>query len=245
MAQRAAVDRYKGPYVEGIDVSRYQGKVDYIKVKAAGAEFVIVRTGDGKTEDPTAVQNLRAAKAAGLLVGTYHYFRADRDGATQARLVRHVVDQAGVDLDLPPALDFEEGAAKDLPGGIMDVPGDGDLPLDVVGAEALEHLQHLEKEFDMRPLVYTGQAFHWWYSQARPKIAEKFAPYPLWTPYYASRPKLPVDRTGKKGFPWSQWTIWQYTGKGTIDGVKGKVDRNKFRGDRAALDAFVRASRLC
>lgn len=244
MVQRKPVDPYKGPYVEGIDVSRYQGNVDYDKVKAAGAEFVIVRTGDGKSEDPTAIKNLREAKRAGLLIGTYHYFRADRDGRTQAHLVRDVVDKAGVTLDLPPALDLEEGAAKDLPGGIMDVADNDDLPLDVVGAEALEHLQHLEKEFSMLPMVYTGQAFHWWFSQARPGIAAKFAPYPLWTPYYASRPKLPVDRRGK-GFPWPRWEIWQYTGKGTIDGVKGKVDRNKFRGDRAALDAFVRSSRFC
>lgn len=244
MAQRAVVDRYAGPFVEGIDVSRYQGDVDYDKVRAAGAEFVIVRTGDGKTEDRTAVTNLRNAKAAGLLVGTYHYFRADRDGQTQAKAVADIVTRSGVTLDLPPALDLEEGSAEDLPGGIMDVAEDDDLPLDIVGAEALEHLDHLEREFRMRPMVYTGQAFHWWFSQARPQMAARFGAYPLWTPYYASRVKMPVDRKGN-GFPWTKWTIWQYTGKGTIDGVKGKVDRNRFHGDRAALHAFAKVSRIC
>ncbi len=241
--KRKCIDLYSGPFTIGIDVSKYQGAIDWQRVAASGCRYAFVRTGDGKSEDATAVRNLQGAQQAGLLVGTYHYFRADRDGATQAALARHIVEKSGVVLDLPPTLDLESGASKDLPGGIADAPGE-DLPLELVADEAIEMLKDYRTRFGMRPIVYTGVSMHWWYSQARPAQAARFKEYPLWLPSYSKCARMPVDRAGN-GFPWKQWTFWQFTGKGTIDGVPTTVDVNRFHGDLEALRAFARDSIVC
>lgn len=241
---RKCVDPYKGPFTIGIDVSKYQGTIDWPRVAANGCRFVFVRTGDGRSEDATAVRNLQGAQQAGLLVGTYHYFRADRDGATQAALAKRIVEKAGVVLDLPPTLDLESGASKDLPGGIADVASGEDLDLNLVADEAIEMLKDLRARFGMRPIVYSGVAMHYWYSQAKPAQAARFAEYPLWVPSYSRCARMPVDRAGH-GHPWKEWTFWQFTGKGTVLGVPTKVDINYFHGDEKALRAFARDSIVC
>ncbi len=241
--RRQAIDPYMGPYTPGIDVSKYQATIDWKRVAATGCKFVFVRTGDGRSEDTTAVRNLHGAQSAGLLVGAYHYFRADRDGVFQAALMERVVHNAGVTLDLPPCLDLESGASKDLPGGVDDVPGE-DLPLELVADEAIEMLKELERRFRMRPIVYSGVAMHWWYSQARPAQAARFSPFPLWLPSYSKRAMMPVNRAGE-GLPWKQWTFWQWTGSGVVDGVPTKVDVNRYHGTEEELRAFAKSSIIC
>lgn len=240
--QRKPVDRYEGPKTLGIDVSRWQGNIDWPAVAADedGVAFAIVRTGDGRGRDRNFTRNVKAARDAGLLVGSYHYLRADRDGLTQAELVCELWEKAGgfrKGLDIPPALDLEHGIRNDLPGGVWEGPGD-DLPLDIVVEEALEFLSAVETRLGARPIVYTGQAFHWWFSQGNPGHAAKFAPYPLWLASYSKRPRMPVDRHGT-GFPWPIWTFWQTTGHGEVDGVRGNVDLDYFRGSRAELVQWI------
>ena len=171
--RRQCIDKYDGPTTLGCDVSKYQGLIDWdTVVRKSPCRFVFVRTGDGRDVDSAAVRNIKGAYAVGLAVGTYHYFRADRGGSAQAALAaRTVLADAGVDPLLPPVLDLESGASKDLPGGIADVPG-ADLPLERVADEAIRMLEDYERLFGMRPIVYTGAAMHWWYSQARPAQAE-------------------------------------------------------------------------
>lgn len=239
--RRQRVDFYKGPTCTGIDVSRWQGEIDWKKVKNSDIKFVFVRTGDGKDTDPRFLENWFSADEAGIpFIGSYHYFRADRNGETQADQVINLMHQVDFvpGCDLPPVLDFEDGASLDLPGGVLEVDGNK-LPMEVIVDEAIEFLERIEEKLKVRPLIYTGQTFHWWLSQGDPEQAKRFAKYDLWTPSYVkTAPYMPVDKDGK-GFPWTQWTFWQYTAKGTVPGVNTPCDMNVFRGSFAELQTYV------
>jgi lysozyme len=181
-----------------------------------------------------------------LIRGVYHYFRADRDGKTQAEHVLRLLREGGglLDTDLPPVIDIEDGTYRNLPGGVFEGP-DEDLPMKLVVEECLEFLEVLEAELNVRPIVYAGQSFHWRLSQARPELAQLFAKYSLWTPSYTTKssPYMPVDIEGD-GFPWSEWSFWQFTSKGESHGIEGRVDQNYFRGTEEDLAQFVRESRI-
>lgn len=239
--KRRKVDVYTGPKTLGLDVSRYQGDIDWTKVNE-DFKFVFIRTGDGRGRDKKFFQNWEGAGKEGLHRGVYHYFRADRDGKTQAESVIEMLEQAGgLTLnDLPPVIDIEGGTALNLPGGVFESADVKNLPIEVIVEECLEFLEEIEKKLGVRPIVYTGQAFHWWLSQARPLLAAEFEDYPLWIASYArgDAPYMPVNTAGD-GFPWSVWTFWQWTSKGESEGISGPIDVNYFRGDAVDLAQFV------
>lgn len=263
--KRKCVDKYDGPTVLGLDWSTYQGLIAWHEVvqDPQKIEFAIGRTNDGLGRDAVFVKNVNGARpfakpgsTTNLRLGSYTYFRCDRDGKAQAKIVEEMWSEAGgfeAGHDVPPAIDIEEKSRLDLPGGLFRSEGgstDGVLPPDLVADECLEFLEEVNRVFEVRPIVYTGQAFHWWFSQGRPDLAKLFEPYPLWLPSYSACPLMPVDRTGK-AFPWSHWTFWQYSAEGKVQGIKNKrgaladVDLNRFRGDSAALAEFCAATKIC
>ena len=238
--QRQPIDKYDGPKCVGIDVSHHNGPISWPGVKT---DFVFVRTGDGKDVDKRVEENLQGATDHVEKVGTYRYLRADRDGEAQAELDLEILAKNAITLSLPIAADAEEGIRKNLPGGIYS-DSLGEIPPEVVAEELLQYLQVIERETGTRPILYTGQFFHWIFSQARPNLASLFASYALWVPSYnVQYPRMPVD-PGGLGFPWDHWTFHQYTSKGAIKGIKGDVDLNYFRGDKAGLRAFASSRKL-
>src|SRR5712671_1863557 len=85
-----------GATVRGVDVSYYQGHVDWAKVKAHGIDFAIARVGDGPTYvDPQFGANWTGMKAAGVVRGTYHFFRPGHDGVAQADLLIKQINAHG------------------------------------------------------------------------------------------------------------------------------------------------------
>lgn len=97
---------------QGIDVSRYQGNIDWAKVKASGMTFVFIKATEGQTyTDPNYQKNVIGALAAGLMVGTYHFFRAtSTDGAkAEAAHYANTLNKVGgaKALQLPPVMDYE------------------------------------------------------------------------------------------------------------------------------------------
>ena len=96
---------------QGIDVSRYQGNIDWAKVKASGMTFVFIKATEGQTyTDPNFQKNVSGALAAGMLVGTYHFFRAtSTDGAKDERRNASTLNKVGgaKALQLPPVMDYE------------------------------------------------------------------------------------------------------------------------------------------
>lgn len=225
-----------------LDVSSHQGEVDWPAVarslpNASGTLLpipsgVVVRLGEGKDVDDRAVRNLQGAHAAGLKVAGYQYFRADRDGATQAAQVLETLRVAGVPV-LFVACDREAGEDDNLPGGIVEGPRSEDLPFELVTDEALEFCHAIDRA-GHQVVIYGGQWLHWKGSQARPDLLAPFARWPLWVPWYSvgAVPSLPADRTGNL-WPWPSWAIWQFAGSekvpGRLNGIRGRVDLNWLR----------------
>lgn len=157
-------------------------------------------------------------------------------------IVREVLSVADVPLMFV-ALDIEAGAEENLPGGLVPGPRSEKLDATIVAYEAFEFLEGVQRDLAERAVIYTGQGFHWMLSHARPELAGAFGRWPLWVPSYGKGPALmPVDRRGA-AHPWSTWTIHQFTSGGRVQGIRGSVDLNRFRGDEQALQAFASTPR--
>lgn len=185
----------------GIDVSKYQGKIDFEKVKAAGIRYVFVRATEGITyQDAFFKQNLQEAREAGLVIGAYHFYETDDDPVSQLNNFTSLVSlQAG---DLPPVVDIEKLHDKDQV----------DLTENIQ-----TYLNGLERHYKTKPIIYSGKNF-------ANKYITTFSDYPLWLAEYQSLyPTLPQG--------WDKWTFWQYSQTGKVDGISGDVDINRFNGE--------------
>jgi lysozyme len=202
-----------GPTLQGIDVSKYQETVDWVKVKAAGKTFAFARVSDGiKHPDAYFASNWSKMKEAGLIRGVYQFFRASVDANAQAQLlIDDVIAAGGLQPgDLPPALDLETS--------------DG-VGASTVAARAQQWLTKVESAFGIRPIVYTG-------NNMNSVTGTKFSSYALWVPNYgASCPLMPPG--------WTSWKFWQDSQTGRCSGVTGAVDTNFFNGTLDALRALT------
>jgi len=201
-----------GVTVPGIDVSKWDGTVQWPAVAASGQRFGIARVSDGTTyPDATFASHWSAIKGAGLVRGAYQFFRPEEDPVAQANLVLSALasDPIGPG-DLPVILDIET--------------------VDGVSSTALRaHVQtwldRIEQGTGKRPIVYTA-AFM---SSA---LGTGFGTYPLWVANYGvTCPLLPAG--------WDHWLMWQYGGSTSVPGISSNVDLNVFNGSLADLDAFV------
>lgn len=201
----------------GVDVSHFQGVIDWAAVAASGVAFAYVKATEGVTEtDLSFVANLKGARAAGLLVGAYHFFRTTSDHLAQVRRFARLVGDAG-GVDLPLALDVEwQHTTAPL----------GNVPAFEFVDRVAEAVAELAQLGQRRPLLYTAPGF-WSLLPARPSIA---AAADLWVAHYG------VKEPAKVG-TWPAWTFWQHSASGTVPGVKGADDLNVFRGSPAELRA--------
>ena len=202
-----------GSTVEGIDVSYWDGTIDWSKVKASGKVFAIARIGDGTYVDPTFDKNWAAIQAAGMIRGAYQFFRAADDPTALANIVVSKVGKLGAD-DLPVTIDVEVA--------------DG-----VAAATYEAHIQtwiaRVTAGTGKAPIVYTGKYF--WNDSVKSTAQSANA---LWIAQYGPTcPDLPS--------PWLDWKFFQYTDKGTVAGISSAVDLDRFNGTRDALLAFARS----
>lgn len=208
----------QGPTVEGIDVSYYQPRVDWIAAKKSGVSFAFLRVSDGASFlDPELASSWAAAGKAGILRGPYQFFRPGEDPIAQADLlITTIRAQGGLQPgDIPPVLDVE----------VTD-----DVPLPTLRAGMRRWLERVEAAFGRRPLIYTSPGF--WDGLG---AEATFARYPLWVAHWD---------TACPGVPgaWTEWTFWQTTDHAEIPGVPGPVDRDRFNGTLADLRAFTGAA---
>jgi lysozyme len=202
-----------GPTLKGIDVSFYQGTVNWASVKGAGQTFAFARISDGvNTPDSRFAANWPAMKKAGLVRGAYQYFRPSQDVQAQVDLVIAKLQAAGglQPGDLPPVLDLETSSG---------------LPSSTVISRAKTWLQKVEAAFGVKPIVYTA-AF------MSTVIGTSFGDYPLWVANYgATCPLMPSG--------WTDWKFWQTSQTGSVAGIAGDVDTNLFNGSLSALMAMT------
>lgn len=195
-------------YLHGIDVSHFQGDVDWPAVASAGISFCFIKATEGLRDvDPMFERNWAGAKAAGLLRGAYHFFHPDEDAKGQAE---HFL--ATVPLDsgaLPPALDIE------VTNG--------------VGPQALQAgietwVKIIEAKAGRKPVLYTDPSF--W----RDNVKAELGAYPLWLACYGDRAELPPG--------WQSWTFWQHSQAGRVAGIEGAVDLNNCALPKSGLKAM-------
>jgi GH25 family lysozyme M1 (1,4-beta-N-acetylmuramidase)/uncharacterized protein YraI len=189
--------------VPGIDVSRYQGMVNWRAVADAGFKFAIVRATlwDVKL-DETFETNWNGARSNGLLVSAYNVIKPDVPAAAQIDFFAQAL--VGHKWDLPPVLDIERD--------------DKQTPQTITPC-VRESLRLSEQRFGRKPIVYTAKWF--WNKFVLP--SPEWAQYDLWVASYGTAEVVLPDA-------WSSWKIWQYTGSGRAPGIAGEVDLNWFNG---------------
>ena len=183
----------------GIDVSHFQGEVDWGAVAAAGVRFAFIKATEGLDDvDPRFARNWQQSRAAGLLRGAYHFLHPNLDAKQQAA---HFLSLVTLDDDaLPPALDVEVT--------------DGVAPA-ALAACIEAWLGTVEAALGCKPVVYTDLSF--W----RDNVGANLAAYPLWLACYAPSPEVPAN--------WGSWTFWQHSQSGSVDGIAGPVDLDSCR----------------
>ncbi|MCC2545640.1 glycoside hydrolase family 25 protein [Hymenobacter sp. BT175] len=162
-----------GYAVHGIDVSSYQGKIDWPEVARHQVRFAFIKATEGVTlRDSRFARNWREARKASVMRGAYHFFQPNYDGREQANLfVRTVPLAAG---DLPPVLDVEAPEFHDV---------------SVMRRGIATWLTLVERHYGVRPILYSNYSFYQRY------LAGHFDDYPLWLAHYeVDSPELPKDK---------------------------------------------------
>lgn len=201
--------------VHGVDVSRWQGNVNWGKLRAQGANFAYIKATDGGDHlDPMFMKNWRDADAAGLKRGAYHFFYWCRTAGEQADwFIRNVPRMPGA---LPPVIDVEwngESSCKRRPSR------------EKVVEKMQVFMDKLERHYGQRPIIYTAPDFY------RDNLRGEFLDYPFWLRAVAQHPS--------KVYPGRKWLFWQYSGSGLSHGVTGRIDLNVFHGDERQWRAWA------
>ncbi len=192
--------------VHGVDVSRWQGDIDWAKLRSQGANFAYIKATDGGDHlDPMFRTNWRKAKEAGLKRGAYHFFYWCRVASEQASwFIRNVPRDPDA---LPPVIDVEwngESSCKRRPSP------------EKVREKMQVFMDMLERHYGKRPVIYTAPDFY------ADNLRGAFVNYPFWLRAVAQHPSVV--------YPGRKWLFWQYSGSGLSHGVEGKIDLNVFHG---------------
>ncbi|MCI8478820.1 MAG: glycosyl hydrolase family 25 [Oscillospiraceae bacterium] len=210
MPQEAAPRQWE---VFGVDVSAYQGVVDWSKLAQQGVSFAFIKATEGSSlQDRRFADNWAGATAAGVRPGAYHFFSYDSSGETQAEnFIAQVPNTPGA---LPPVIDLE------FYGPYLQAPKDRaqvQPNLDIL-------LERLEAHYGVKPILYvTYRSYRLYLSGGA------YRDYPLW---FSSPVIAPLGRG---------WRFWQYSHSARLEGYQGeeqRIDLNVFSGSRQQFDSF-------
>jgi len=200
--------------IHGIDVSSYQGRIDWHKVKnmqedSVHINFAFIKATEGLVKvDPYFQRNWREALKAGITCGAYHYFRPKLSGKWQALFfLQNVKIRKG---DLPPVVDIEE-----LNG----------VQPEKMREELTIFLKQIEAQTKVKPIIYTGLKFYQDY------LPGYFDDYTLWIAHYY-QPELNLGGT-------ANWSFWQHSDKARVNGIYHGVDFDVFNGDSLAFKRLL------
>ena len=194
----------EGDHLHGIDVSHYQGRIDwravardknvgYVYIKATESNYMV---------DDTYEYNLTEARRNGIKAGSYHFFRPGVSAAGQFAIFKRVIDKRKQDL---------------LP--LIDVEVTGGVSIETLHSRLQEFLRLVTEEYGRRPVIYTGRNFYNKY----------FAGYSFYKPYLFM---IAMYNTDEQPYlaNGEDYVIWQYSCKGHINGIRGEVDQSRFVG---------------
>jgi lysozyme len=214
-------------YTDIIDISKYQGRPDFKKVKAAGFRGVVVKVSEGTNQcDGSALYNLQAARDADLYTMIYAFARPEQGHPDQQ--VAKMFDCAGDTMPHRSVMDLETTASSWTP------------EQKVAFAEAF--IEAALKWSILPPMLYTFPNFA---KLMQPALGNSvvLAQCPLWIAHYMSTTSGWVPPLGFTPYvpkPFTTWAMHQYSGDGgfRVPGIAGDCDRNLFNGDEAALREF-------
>jgi lysozyme len=195
--------------VHGVDVSKYQGEIDWQAVKSAGVSFAFIKaTEGGDALDSKFYRNWTGAKAAGIPRGAYHFVYWCRPPHEETAFFKSVVPNEPDAL--PPVLDVEA------------TPTSKTCKRTLYREEVLRDmramLEDMERHYGKKPIIYSSVDF---YQSILHSGA--LSEYPIWV---RSTKYHPTVRYGAR-----KWTFWQYRSDGNVPGITGAVDQNAFHGN--------------
>lgn len=216
----------------GIDVSHYQGDIDWKRVQKAGVQFAFIKATEGESMvDDKFAANIKNSRALGIPCGAYHFFIPSVSVQAQVDNFCNAVGslQPG---DLPPVLDVE------VPSKWFHTAGpapEAEIPAIWLGltveqrvSRIVEWMTAVEKRLGVTPILYLSPSFATTVLGSSPALKK----YLLWLAHYGvSTPTIPA--------PWTVATFWQFSDKGTVDGTGGGVDSNWFNGTLSDLQALL------
>ena len=201
-----------GFHIHGIDISHYQGNIDWQRLTQTRQSqlpihFIFMKASEGGDYgDRVFQENFDSAKVYGFIRGAYHFYNPKTDPVRQADFfINSVKLDAG---DLPPVLDIEKR-------------GDDARTL---RRDLKIWLDRIERHYKVKPILYTSYKF-----KTRYLNDSIFDSYPYWIAHYY------VDSVEYKG----NWKFWQHTDVGTLPGIREKVDLNIFNGSLEELKCMT------
>ncbi len=208
----AAVGLFRSAgYSYGVDVSSWQGAIDFAKVRASGRTFVIAKATEGNSwTDSRYATNKYAAMTAGLNFTGYHFARPSTASGDAVSEADHFVSVLGLTHGmLAPALDLEVS---------------GGLSTSALQAWTKAFLYRMSYRLGVRPMIYTNPTFWQTYMGNTSWFAANGYPV-LWIAHWGSTsPSVPGSNWGGHG-----WTFWQYSNCGSVPGIAGCVDLDRYK----------------
>jgi GH25 family lysozyme M1 (1,4-beta-N-acetylmuramidase) len=196
----------RGSWVLGVDVSAWQSKpIDWAKARDAGIRYAFIKATEDEGYTSKAFQTqARGAMAAGLLVSPYHFAGPEADDSPSREADRLCDVYGAAPYQLRPVLDLEKA---------------NKLPAEAVAKWAASFVARVRQRLGFLPIFYSYASF-----VAERRKAWALYPWlvecPLWIARYSPYPPKSVA-------PWPHWHVWQYTQRGVVPGIAGKVDLNR------------------
>jgi lysozyme len=200
--------------VDGIDVSHWQGTINWSQVAGSGVRFAIMKATEGQTfDDPNYATYRTGANGAGIHIGAYHFARPDtttNDAILEAdHFTRVATPRSG---DIVPVLDIEDS---------------GGLSTSALKDWVQSWLDRVTSSVGTKPMIYTGPNFWRTYMGDTTKFADEGYRL-LWIAnWFVPQPDVPANDWGG-----DSWTFWQYDDCGTVPGISGCVDLDYLKKSR-------------
>ncbi|HWT75643.1 MAG TPA: GH25 family lysozyme [Mobilitalea sp.] len=202
--------------ISGIDVSHYQGEIDWNILASQDVDFAFIKATEGSSfVDEYFKQNWNNASDTSIILGAYHFFSFESSAETQAdNYIKTVGSLSG---KLPPVIDFEfyRNYANNPPD------------MNSTRTELHDLLDILEKHYGVKPIIYTTVKTYYKY------IKDEFYDYPLWIRNVYYSPNIGMA---------NKWVFWQYTDRATLLGYSGSekyIDMNVYHGTEEDFKSLI------
>ncbi|MDY6985084.1 MAG: GH25 family lysozyme [Candidatus Thermoplasmatota archaeon] len=200
-------------FVEGIDVSHWQGEINWDQVYGSGKRFAFVKASEGISYiDPYFEENMVNGRAAGMLMGAYHFARPlDNSAVDEARFFISVIDDYLTEGYMRPTLDIEVGEGE----------------WSYISDWVHEFMNAVRDETGITPVLYVNSYYA---NNLDPSLTQ----YSLWIARYTHDTSILPDPG-----VWPSWDFWQWSDRTSCPGIEGYVDGDVFNGDIPSLrDSF-------